>query len=154
MPLTGEERDRRTANQLLNATMSYARIILRRYGELGPFGFAMDREGQIFRETLDLPRLPSDPHRLWKLLAGQMEGRVRRGAAQALAMAANVSLSQPSAEGYRDAVVVSIEEENGYAIDVTIPYRIIGGQLKNLLPRRIVLGKMVVEEAVCRIFTA
>ena len=30
----------RRATQLLNAVMSYARLILRRYGELGPFGFA------------------------------------------------------------------------------------------------------------------
>ena len=133
--------------------MSYARLILRRYGELGPFGFAMDREGQIFRETVDLPRLPTDAQRLWKLLAQHMADRVRRGAAQALAMAANVSLSEPSAEGYRDAVVVNIEEESGYAIDVTIPYKIMGGQLRNLLPRRIVLGKMMVADTVCRIFS-
>ncbi len=133
--------------------MSYARLILRRYGELGPFGFAMDREGHIFRETVDLPLLPTDPQRLWKLLAQHMADRVRRGAAQALAMAANVSLSEPSAEGYRDAVVVSIEEESGYAIDVTIPYKIMGGQLRNLLPRRIVLGKMMVADTVCRIFS-
>lgn len=152
MAVTTEMRGRHTANDLLNATMTYARLILRRYGELGPFGFSMDREGHIAREALEIPRLPRDPQRLWRLLAEHMARRVRLGALRAVAMAANVSLPEPSAEGYVDAVAISIEEENGYAVDVTIPYRIYGGQLRNLLPRRIALGKMVVEDAVCRIF--
>jgi hypothetical protein len=151
---TPEEQNRHTATQLLNAVMSYARLILRKYGELGPFGYAMDAEGQVFRETLETPRLPSDPKRLWKLLSEHMIQRVRRGTIQALAMAANVSLSEPSAEGYVDAVVVSIEEASGYAIEVTVPYRIYGGQLRNLLPRRIVVGKPVAEDRVCHIFSA
>jgi hypothetical protein len=150
---SSEERGRRVANQLLNATMSYGRLILRRYGELGPFGFSMDREGQIGRETLEIPRLPTDPSRLWKLLDGHIVDRARRGLIQAAAMAANVTLDQPSAEGYRDAVFVEIEDAHGYAVQVTIPYRIYGGQLRNLLPRRIALGKMLVEEASGHIFT-
>jgi hypothetical protein len=150
---TEEEQNRSTATQLLNAAISYARLILRKYGELGPFGYAMDREGQIFRETLEIPRLPTDPTRLWKLLSDHMADRVRRGAIQALAMAADVSLHEPSSEGYVDAIVVSIEEASGYATEVTVPYRVYGGHLRNLLPRRIVFGKVVAEDAVCRIFT-
>lgn len=146
------EQGQRRANELLNAVMSFARLILRKYGELGPFGYTMDLEGQISRETLEIPRLPSDPKRLWKLLAEQMQRQARRGTVQAVAMAANVSLAEPSAEGYGDAVVINIEDESGYAIEATVPYRIYGGQLKNLLPRRIALGKMVVEDAVPYLF--
>jgi hypothetical protein len=151
---SAEERGRRIANQLLNAIMSYGRLILRRYGELGPYGFSMDREGQIARETLEIPRLPSDPSRLWKLLEEHIAGRARRGLIQASAMAANVTLDQPSDEGYQDAVFVDIESAHGYAVHVTIPYRIYGGQLHNLLPRRIALGKVVAEDAVCHIFSS
>jgi hypothetical protein len=140
------------ANQLLNATMAYGRLILRKYGELGPYGFSMDSEGQIARETLELPRLPSDPNRLWKLLKEHMTDRARRGLVQAVAMAANVTLDRPSAEGFDDAVLICIEEAHGYAVEATIPYRIYGGQLRNLLPRRIALGEMLVEDAVCHIF--
>jgi hypothetical protein len=150
---SSEGRGRRVANQLLNATMSYGRLILRRYGELGPFGFAMDREGNISRETLEIPRLPTDPNRLWKLLDEHIVDRARRGLIQAAAMAANVTLDEPSAEGYRDAVFVDIEEAHGYAVRVTIPYRIYGGQMHNLLPRRIALGKMQAEDAIGHIFT-
>jgi len=146
--------NRRAATQLLNASMSYARLILRKYGELAPFGFAMDREGQIARETLELPKLPRDPARMWKLLAEHIQDRARRGLIQAWAMGANVTLPRPSAEGYTDAVVLNIERDNGYALEVTVPYRIYGGQLKNVMPRRIALGKMEAEETVSRIFTA
>ncbi|MGC2640026.1 MAG: hypothetical protein WA294_22805 [Acidobacteriaceae bacterium] len=150
---SAEARNRHTANQLLNAAMTYARLVLRRYGDLGPFGFSMGREGQIARETIEIPRLPRDPQRLWKLLLEHMIDRARRGAIVAAAMGANVTLAEPSAEGYADAVDVIIEEKSGYAIQVTIPYRIYGGQLRNLLPRRIALGKVVVEDAVSRVFT-
>ena len=147
-----EDRNRHTANQLLNAAMSYARVILTKYGEIGPFGFSMSREGEVARVTLDLPRLPGDPSRLWKLLSDHIAERVQRGILKAVLMGANVNLSQPSAEGYRDGVLLEIEEETGYAIEVTIPYKIIGGQLWGLLPRRIALGEMVAEDGVCRFF--
>jgi hypothetical protein len=144
----------RRATQLLNAVMSYARLILRQYGELGPFGFGMDSDGQVTRETVDLPRLPRDPERLWKLLSEHMAEQVRRGRVKAFAMAANVTLAEPSAEGFADAVVVEVEQESGSAMDLTVPYRIYGGQMKNLIPRRVTLGKVQVEERGCRIFGA
>ena len=147
-----QDRNRRAATDLLNAAMTYARLILKRYGELGPFGFGMNREGEIARQTVDIPRLPRDPERLWKLLGDHMAERVRRGAIQALAVGANVTLPEPSPEGYRDAVVLNIETDQGYAVQLTVPYRIYGGQLRNLLPRRIALGKTQMEDAACRFF--
>jgi hypothetical protein len=144
----------RRATQLLNATVSYARLILRQYGELGPFGFAIDREGEVARETVDRPRLPRDPERLWKVLGEHMTEQVRRGHVKAFAMVANVTLAEPSAEGFGDAVVLEIEQETGSAMEVTVPYKVYGGQLKNLIPRRISFGKVQVEERDCRIFGA
>lgn len=147
-----EDRDRHTATQLMNAAMTYARLILKRYGELGPFGFSMNGEGEIAREVLEIPRLPEDPARQWKLLADHVSERARKGRIQAAALAANVSLSVPSAEGYVDAVEMTIEAAGGYAIRVTVPYRIYGGHLRNLLPRRIAVGKVTMEEGLNRVF--
>ncbi|HKO14543.1 MAG TPA: hypothetical protein VJV22_21425 [Acidobacteriaceae bacterium] len=147
-----QDRNRHTANQLLNAAMNYARLILTKYGQIGPFGFSMSREGEIARETLDIPRLPGDPQRLWKLLSDHIAEKVRRGKLKAVLMGANVSLTETSAEGYKDAVLLEIEEESGYAIEATIPYGILGGQLWGLLPRRLVMGEMVAEESSCRFF--
>lgn len=145
--------NRRVATDLLNASVAYARVILRRYGEVAPFGFGMNRDGEISRETLDLPRLPRDPARLWKLMAEHLHQRARRGVLQAVALAANVALAAPSAEGYTDALVLSIERENGYAVEVTVPYKIYGGHFRNIFPRRVALGKAQMDGGVCRIFT-
>lgn len=149
---TNDGRAHRHATQLLNASMSYARLILRRYGELAPFAFSIDREGQVFRETLNVPRLPRDPERLWKLLTEHITKRIRLSAIQAFALCANVTLAQPSEENCTDAIILTIEQESGHALHVTVPYKMFGGQLRNLLPRRIALGKTVVEEAAPSIF--
>src|SRR6202012_6009679 len=122
------------------------------YAELGPFGYSMDDEGAIARQTLEIPRLPRDPKLLWKLLDEHMAKLARRGRVQGVAMGANVSLGEPSAEGYVDAVDIGIEHREGYAIQVTVPYRIYGGQLWGLLPRRIAVGKMVTRDGVSRFF--
>lgn len=150
---TDADRNRNMATQLMNAAMTYARLVLRRYGELGPFGFSMSPEGEIARIVLEIPRLPQDPARKWKLLADDVKERVRKGKVKAVALGANVSLAKPSAEGYVDAVDMTIEASGGYAIQVTVPYRIFGGHLRNLLPRRIAIGKPVTEqETECRLF--
>jgi hypothetical protein len=149
---TQEDRDHRHATQLLNACISYARLILRRYGQLAPFAFSMDREGQVAREILDIPRLPRDPARLWKLLSDHIADRVRRGRLQGVALCAYVTLAEPSAEGYSDALILTIEQESGHALRVTVPCKIYGGQLRNLLPRRIALGKAIAEEATPQLF--
>jgi hypothetical protein len=146
--------DTRRATDLLNAAMSYARLILGRYGQLAPFAFAIDREGQVARETIEIPRLPRDPERLVRLLTDHVEQRIRRGLIRGVAVCANVTLAEPSREGYADAVVLTIEQESGHAIQATVPYRIFGGQFRNLMPRRIVLGALVSEEIAPHFFQA
>jgi hypothetical protein len=145
-PPEAQDPDTRRATQLLNASMAYARLILKRYGQLAPFGFSMDRDGNVVRETIEIPRLPRDPERLFRLLTEHVAERVRRGMIQGVAMCANVSLAAPSQEGYTDAIDLTIEQESGHAVQVTVPYRIFGGQFHNLLPRRIALGQLVSEE--------
>jgi hypothetical protein len=149
-----QDRDHRNATQLLNASMSYARLILRRYGQLAPFAFSMDREGQIARETLEIPRLPRDPERQFKLLSDHIAERIRRGAIQGVALCANVTLPTPSQEKYTDAILLTIEQESGHALQVTVPYQIYGGQFHNLLPRRIALGQTLGEEISPHFFSA
>lgn len=149
-----EDQDRAAANELLNTAMNYARQVLKRYGEIGPFAFSMDEDGSVSRETLDLPRLPADAESLWKILHDHVSERARRGEIQAVAVAATVTLAQSSQEGYADGVVFHIERRGGYAIKVIVPYAMYGGLLWNLLPRRVVNGKLNVREIPATIFTA
>lgn len=151
---TADEQNRAVANELLNTAMSFARKVLRHYGEIGPFAFSIEADGSVARETLDRPQLPAEPASLWRLLHDHLAGRARRGEILAMAAGANVSLAHPSEEGYTDAIVFQIERQGGYAIKVTVPYRIYGGQLWNLLPRRIVQGNLTMQEIAATIFTA
>jgi hypothetical protein len=152
-PVVEQTLDQRRATQLLNATMTYARLILRRYGELAPFAFSMDPEGQISRETLEIPRLPRDPERLYKLLTEHVADRIRRNQIQAVALAANVTLARPSQENFTDAILLTIEQNSAHALQITVPYKIYGGQLRNLIPRRITLGQHIGVEIPPHFFT-
>jgi hypothetical protein len=145
---TETDRNRHIATQLMNVAMTYARLVLRRYGEISPFGFSMSPEGEIGRVVLEIPRLPHDPARQWNLLAEHAAERAHRGKYQAVALGVNVSLAEPSAEGYVDAVDMTIEVAGGYAIQVTVPYKIYGGYLWTLIPRRIAVGKPTTEQEV------
>lgn len=149
-----EDQDRAAANELLNSAMDYARRVLKRYGEIGPFAFSMNDDGSVSRETLDRPQLPADAESLWKILHDHVSERAHRGEIQAVTVAAIVTLAQPSQEGYSDGVVFHIERRGGYAIKVIVPYALYGGLLWNLIPRRVVNGKINVREIPATIFTA
>jgi hypothetical protein len=152
----GEDRkiaDQRIANDLLNTVMTFARLVLRRYGELGPFGFAMDSERQISRVKLEIPRLPLDAERQYQLLRDHLVKEARRGTIQAAAMAANIALGVPSKESYSDAVLIHIEQRSGACTEATVPYRIIGGHAWGLLPRRIVFGQVQANDCPATLFT-
>lgn len=151
---TDEDQDRASANELLNTAMDYARRVLKRYGEIGPFAFSMKEDGSVSRETLDLPRLPADAESLWKLLHDHVSERARRSEIEAVAVAAIVTLAHPSPEGYSDGVVFHIERRGGYAVKVIVPYAIYGGLVWNLIPRRVVNGKLIMREIPATIFTA
>lgn len=151
---SAEEQDRAAANELLNVAMSYARRVLRKYGETGPFAFSMTEDGNVSRETLERTTIPADPAALLKILHEHVSERARGGEIQAVAMAANITLAQPSEEGYSDAVVFQIERRGGYAIKVTVPYQIYGGQLWTIVPRRIAQGSAIMQEMDATIFTA
>ena len=148
-----EEQDRAVANELLDIAMSYARRVLRHYGEIGPFAFSMQEDGSVSRETLESSRLPADPASVWKILHGHVRERARRGEIQAVAIAANITLAQPSEEGYSDAIVFQIERQGGYACKVTVPYQMYGGQLWTLIPRRVAQGNVTMHEMTPTIFT-
>lgn len=151
---TVEEQNRAVANDLLNTAMSYARRVLRLYGEISPFAFSLKADGSVTRETLDRPRLPSNPASLWKLLHQHLASRAQQGKIRATAAGANVSLAHPSEEGYTDGIVFQIEREGGYAVKVTVAYRIYGGRFWNFIPRRVALGQVTMEEITATIFTS
>ncbi|HTZ88965.1 MAG TPA: hypothetical protein VMA71_01415 [Alloacidobacterium sp.] len=140
------------ANELLNAAVNYARRMLRKYGEFGPFGFSLNAQREIVNETVPRKDMPPDPSLLLELLHDQLVERSGKKEIIAAAIAANVTMSKASAEGFSDALLVEIEHQSGYCIKAFVPYRMGGGQLFGLLPRYIRFGAVQVQNGVARLF--
>lgn len=150
MPEDVQTRD--DANELLNAAVNYARRMLRKYGEFGPFGFSLNAQRELVNETVSRKDMPPDPAMLLELLQEQLVERGGKKEIIAAAMAANVTLGKPSAEGFSDALLVEIEHQSGYCIKAFVPYRIGGGQFLGLLPRYVRFGAVQVQNGAARLF--
>jgi len=155
--MTGEEQVenkqvREDANDVLNATVSYAKRMLRRYGEFGPFGFVMNQDGDVKIESIAQHDMPADPAMLLDLLQQQMAERARRGSLLAAASASNVTMQKASEEGYVDAIMIDIEHQSGYCVKAFVPYRITGGQFFGFFPRVVRFGGIRTQEGAARLF--
>lgn len=146
------ERIREDANDVLNASVSYAKRMLRRHGEFGPFGFMMDQDGNVKMEAIAQQDMPADAAMLLDLLQQQLTERARRGALHAAASASNVTMGKPSDEGYTDAIMLDIEHQSGYCVKAFVPYRITGGQFFGFLPRIVRFGAIRTQEGTARLF--
>jgi hypothetical protein len=147
-----EEQIREDANDVLNISVSYAKRMLRRYGEFGPFGFAMNRDGDVKLEVIVQQDMPAEPALLLDLLQQQLIERARRGSLRAAASASNVTMQKASSEGYLDAIMVDIEHESGYCVKAFVPYRMTGGQLFGFFPRIVRFGAIRTQEGAARLF--
>jgi hypothetical protein len=147
-----EKQGRDDANELLNASVQYARRMLRKYAEFGPFGFSLDLRRDLVNETLAQKNLPADPALLLQLLHDHLAERSSRKEIIAAATAVNVTLNQTSDEGFSDALLVEIEHQNGYCIKAFVPYRMAGGQFFRLLPRVVRFGAVRVQNGAAQLF--
>ena len=155
--MTGEdrvddERIREDANDVLNASVSYAKRMLRRYGQFGPFGFLMNRDGDVKMESVAQQNMPAEPAMLLDLLQQQLTERAKRGSLRAVASASNVTMQKASQEGYVDAIMVDIEHESGYCVKAFVPYRMTGGQFFGFFPRIVRFGGIRTQEGAARLF--
>ena len=150
--MTDAEQVREDANDVLNASVSYAKRMLRRYGEFGPFGFAMNPDGEVRMESVKQQDMPADPALLLDLLKQQFAERAGKGKLRAAASASNVTMGKPSDEGFADAIMVDIEHESGYCVKAFVPYRVTGGQLFGFFPRIVRFGAIRTQEGEARQF--
>jgi hypothetical protein len=147
-----KEQVREDANDVLNASVSYAKKMLRRYGEFGPFGFTMNRDGDVKMEPIAQQDMPPEPAMLLDLLYQQLGERAKRGSLRAAACASNVSMQKASDEGYTDAIMVDIEQQSGYCVKAFVPYRVTGGQFHGFFPRIVRFGAIRTQEGAARLF--
>ncbi len=140
------------ATELVTAAVAYARRMLRKYGEFAPFAKVLMDDGQIVTQTVTEANVAPDAAALLALLMLQLRERARRGRIRAVAIATNMAMPEPSAEGYMDEILVEVEHERTYAATVSVPYRRTEGALLHLLPTVVRVGKAVAREGQCRIF--
>ena len=143
---------REDANEVLNASVTYAKRMLRRYGQFGPFGYRMDQDGIVAMEAVAQHDMPPEPAMLLDLLYQQLGERAKKGLLVAAATASNVTVDKPSGEGFTDAVMVEIEHSRGYCIRAFVPYKITGGQLHGVFPRVVRFGALRTQEGAPRLF--
>jgi hypothetical protein len=147
-----EEQVREDANELLNASVSYAKRMLRKFGEFGPFGYQMNEEGDVVMERIVQQEMPPDAALLLSLLRQQLAEKAHRGLLTATAMASNVTMAKASDEGYTDAIMIEIEHHSGYSVKAFVPYRITGGQFHGFFPRVIRFGAIRTQDAAATLF--
>jgi hypothetical protein len=147
-----EEQVREDANEVLNACVTYAKRMLRRYGQFGPFGYRMNVDGDVALEVVAQHDMPPEPAMLLDLLYEQLEERAKRGSLIAAGTTSNVTMDKASPEGFVDAVMVEIEHKDGYSVQAFVPYRVTGGQLHGVFPRVVRFGKLRVHDGQPRLF--
>jgi hypothetical protein len=147
-----ESQVREDANEVLNASVSYAKRMLRRYGEFAPFGYRMNQDGDVQLEVVAQHDMPPEPAMLLELLYEQLGERARKKLLVAAATASNVTMGRASDEGFTDAVMVEIEHHSGYCVRAFVPYKITGGQLHGFFPRVVRFGALRTQEGTPRLF--
>ncbi|HTZ90076.1 MAG TPA: hypothetical protein VMA71_07040 [Alloacidobacterium sp.] len=150
--MTTDEQIREDANDVLNAAVSYAKRMLRRYGEFAPFAYRMNLDGNTQLEVVAQHDMPPEPAMLLGLLYEQLTERARKALVIAAAVASNVTMTKATAEGFTDAVMVEIEHRRGYCVRAFVPYRITGGQFHRLFPRVVKFGELHTQEGTPRLF--
>jgi hypothetical protein len=150
--LITEEQVREDASDVLNACVSYAKRMLRRYGQFGPFGYRMNLDGDVALEAVAQHEMPPEPALLLELLYQQLGERSKKGLLLAAGTASNVTMSKASNEGFTDAVMIEIEHQAGYSVQAFVPYKITGGQLHGVFPRVVRFGKLRTQEGTPRLF--
>jgi hypothetical protein len=147
-----EEQVREDANEVLNACVSYAKRMLRRYGQFAPFAYRMNLDGDVALEVVAQHDMPPDPPLLLELLYQQLGERAKKNLLLAAGTASNVTMGKASEEGFIDAVMIELEHQTGYCVQAFVPYKITGGQLHGVFPRVVRFGKLRVQEGAPRLF--
>jgi hypothetical protein len=114
---------RENLDSLLSACIPFAQQMLTKHGTFFPFGCTMSLSGEINLAAGydDKPDI-SAPEIAGLLLEGFRAG-ARSGEHNAVALCVDVRVDAPDGSGKTDAIRVTLEENEGEAVNVFMPYR-------------------------------
>jgi hypothetical protein len=119
------------AQTLMNAMMDFARDRLKAGSGFAPFGGSLGRDGTVAMtaERADQPEAAPEPKTARELAeeaAEQLRYRIAGGGIRAAAVASDVQFGKRDTGEMREAVQLHIEHQDGYCVDIFVPYRLRG----------------------------
>jgi hypothetical protein len=129
------------ANALLNTAMTYAREMLKKEGEFAPFAATLDTRGRLDVAPCPEELAGAEASGQVEFVRAELLRRAAAGELEAAAVAVNVEARRQVEGGFQDAVRVEIEHQDGYCAVILVPYRLSGGHLGGLVPRKIEFSK-------------
>jgi len=115
---------------LMNDGIGFAETLLRKHGELFPFGVSMHSLGEIRHVNVYDGREQPPPAEVTSLLISALRQLADRGESNAVALFANVTIQDRAGEQIRDAIQVGLEHASGYRINVFFPYSLVDGEVE------------------------
>ncbi|WP_421999373.1 hypothetical protein [Reyranella sp.] len=131
---------------LLDSVLPLARQLLTELGRFSPFGAGMRPDGQVVQIGVYHEGDPMRPTEMIALLKGAFGASARAGEYKATAVACDAWVTFPVTGERTDAITVSLEHRDDYAIKVVVPYRLDAGEL--------IVGTAYTEEEEAEIFPA
>jgi hypothetical protein len=108
---------------LFKALLEFAKEMLAEVGQFHPFGATVDLQGNVvyapFRRDSQIP----SPEEIVSILTRTFQEQAEAGEVRACGICMDVLILPPGEEQRRDAIGLKMEEENGEAVDIYVPYR-------------------------------
>ena len=113
------------AEQLIDATLPFAKRMLSEHDEFHPFGAIMRNSGDIVQIAAADPSTDTpEAATLIESMKCDLRERAGAGELRAYAIVFNVHVTLPDDTGKSDAVQINIEHREGYCAEVFFPYTI------------------------------
>jgi hypothetical protein len=114
---------REDLDNLLSACIPFAQQMLAKHGSFFPFGATMSPTGEISLAAGYDEKPGINAQEIADLTLDGFRAGVRSGDYKAVALCVDVRVDAPDGSGKTDAIRVTLEERDGEAVNVFMPYR-------------------------------
>jgi hypothetical protein len=114
---------RENLDNLLSACIPFAQQMLTKHGTFFPFGCTMTPTGEINLAASYDDKPDIGASEIAELLLEGFRAGARSGEHNAVALCVDVHVDAPDGSGKTDAIRVTLEENEGEAVNVFMPYR-------------------------------
>jgi hypothetical protein len=114
----------RDAQMLMNVVMDEAQARLRERGRFAPFAACVDAGGQVELMAGAASSAERTAREIVEALEDALRERIRNHGLRSGAVASDVQFGKRNSGELREAVQLHIEHEDGYCVDIYVPYRL------------------------------